>query len=244
MHTLKLIIPADTVKALLLSAGDGDIRYYLNGVLLDLSTPGRAHLVSTDGHRLTALNLDQDVAIETENLDAWRDWKCGGNPGQYIIPRETLEAVKPKKTGKIVFPLIVTITRTPDIPDPERPGVTIQGTFALTVEGQTTAAGVPIDGQFPDWKRILPRQVSGEVAQFNGDYVADCTKAAQLLNESKEAFATIAHNGNGPALINLSADAFGVLMPMLATAPPSVLPHWLDAPADADADADANPEAA
>ena len=67
-------IETNQLKALLLCAGKKDIRYYLNGVHFE-STPSGIIAVSTDGHRLLAINLPHqfesnlNVTIPRELLD-------------------------------------------------------------------------------------------------------------------------------------------------------------------------------
>jgi DNA polymerase-3 subunit beta len=52
-----------------------DVRYYLNGILLELS-PGKVKLVATDGHRLALSEVELDTGIEEEK--------------QLIIPRKAV----------------------------------------------------------------------------------------------------------------------------------------------------------
>lgn len=77
---LKITVPADTIKALLMIAAEHDVRYYLNAVAVDHSATGTV-LVVTDGHRLLA------VPVLPEQLEV-----C--DYGVTIIPRDTLKAVK------------------------------------------------------------------------------------------------------------------------------------------------------
>lgn len=70
------------IKALLRFAADQDVRYYLNGVLLDFAA-GLA--VATDGHRLLV------AKVKTEG------------EGEVIIPRELLEDVVRGKQADVVI---------------------------------------------------------------------------------------------------------------------------------------------
>lgn len=74
----------------------------------------------------------------------------------------------------------------------------------------------PIDGTFPDWRRIAPSELSGKVAQFNPSYIGEFGKAAKLLR----ADITVHHNGNAPAVVTfgLREDCVGLIMPMLSKA--------------------------
>jgi len=72
----------------------------------------------------------------------------------------------------------------------------------------------PIDGTFPEWRRIVPKEPSGEIAQFNLSYLGDFAKIAKALGKGTPA--RVAHNGNAAALITFGPDidGFGLLMPM------------------------------
>lgn len=81
----------------------------------------------------------------------------------------------------------------------------------------------PIDGSFPDWRRVIPDEVTpdGKAAQFDGAYLADFDKIAAILTGARgKAFCTLHHNGdNGdnPAPVTFNdAPAIGVLMPRRA----------------------------
>lgn len=76
----------------------------------------------------------------------------------------------------------------------------------------------PIDGIFPDWRRAVPTELSGETAQFNPAYVADMGKIGEILfGRGKPVLsAHIHHNGESPAGVTFPTcdDAFAVLMPI------------------------------
>jgi DNA polymerase-3 subunit beta len=73
----------------------------------------------------------------------------------------------------------------------------------------------PIDGTFPDWRRIVPKETSGEIAQFDPAYVGDFAKVAKALN--KGASVLISHNGYSASLVSFGpdVDGFGLLMPKM-----------------------------
>lgn len=100
------------------------------------------------------------------------------------------------------------------------------GQWALHYEG-IKIGFTPIDGTFPDWRRIVPSETSGEAAQFNAAYLNDFAKASKLLGGDTRP--VVAYNGEGPALIGFQSDieAFGVLMPFRASIVPTNPPSWL-----------------
>ena len=190
-------IPHNTLKALLLIAAKNDRRWYLNGILLDVRA-NDITAVATDGHRLIAVpvTLAEGARIV----------------GQYIIPRELLDGVKPSHKA---LPI----------------GVIINDAINVTIDtGGAQLAGKLIDGTYPNWRTVVPHTVSGAAGQFNHEYVASFGKAHQLLGGKYSP--TMFHNGDGAARIGLAADAVGVLMPLRESEPgPLDNPSWIDPPA-------------
>lgn len=83
---MQFTITTNQIKALLLTSAKKDIRAYLNGVYFESTTRGIV-AVSTDGHRLLAIQVLND---EAQGLSA-------------ILPREALEkAVKTKAVSLII----------------------------------------------------------------------------------------------------------------------------------------------
>lgn len=213
---MKLTIQSDVLKALLIVAAKSDVRYYLNGVCIDARANGDVVLVATDGHRLLAVPMAVD---DVEELA----------PGEYIIPRDVLAAVKPNKAGRTTFPLQLEVTAPAPVPDPERPDVMVQGRPSFTLTGATTATGATIDGRFPDWRRVMPSNTTGEPGQYNPAYVGDFGAVARLLT-GRDSYPIFHQSGAGSALVSrLGMNALGVLMPMRVDAEEMAhpgLPAW------------------
>lgn len=182
---MKLTIEHNILKALLLVAPKQDIRYYLNGVLVDVRAQD-VTLVSTNGAVLLAVPYPDN--IEGDRLI-----------GQWIIPREALEVVKPCKVGRATLPITVEIN----------------ADGATTIAGATTTTTKPIDGRYPDWRRAVPGGASLEVAQFDPALVATFGDVHSLLGGSEKFKPVIHHNGNDGALVSgLGRDALGAIMPL------------------------------
>ena len=196
---MKITIDHSIIKALLICAAKQDTRYYLKGVCVDARANGDVVLVATDGHRLLA------YPVAVDSIEALA-------PGEYIIPRETLEAVKPAKAGRITLPIHIDITTAPDTRHPEDAEVIIKGKTSITVTGATSAVTAPIDGEYPNWRRIVPASTSGEIAQFNADYVAGFGDVCKLLGGKYGPF--INHNGGSCAVVTNLPGALGLIMPM------------------------------
>ena len=196
---MKITIDHSVVKALLICAAKHDVRYYLNGVCVDARANGDVVLVTTDGHRMLA------YPVATDAIEALA-------PGQYIIPREALEAVKPCKAGRHVLPITIEI----DVAHGRENKIT----------GATSAVTPLIDGKFPDWRRVLPKTVSNEPAQYQAEYLGDFGRIAELLGTKHP---HVHHNGSSTAIVGNLGAALGVLMPMRLDgddAKFSALPAW------------------
>jgi len=206
---MKISIHAEVIKALLITAPKSDFRYYLNGILLEVQAD-HAALIACDGTMLLAVPLPSD-AIEGERI-----------VGDYIIPRTLLESVKPAKVGRTVLPFELEVTAST--------GAQGQTIYALTLKGATHGMGAPVEGKFPDWRRVIPAEASGEVAQFDAHLVARFGDIYDALGGSKKFCApVIHHNGNCAALVsNLGHSALGVIMPLRDKTPAHPgLPSWV-----------------
>ena len=183
---MKITIKHDTIKALLVIALKSDVRYYLNGVCVDVRN-GMTTLVATDGHRLLA------VPVLADDVE-------GVTNGQYIIPRAALEAVKPCKYGKNSLPITIEIAGTQ---------VTITG--ATTATSPTTDGSFPDWRRVvPASANGIPAQFN---PSYLGDWgkVAEYLGAS---GKGSGVTAVIHHNGDASALVTFPiSDALGVVMP-------------------------------
>jgi len=146
-------IDVTVLGAVSLFASKEETRYYLNGVYLEIE-PRSVTYVATDGHRLMAY---RDALFDAENANT-----CVGN---FIVPTAQCRVFKCRKDG---IPA-ATLTQDEKTLTLEHDGIGL--TFA------------PIDGQFPDWRRTVPRgPFSDNPAQFNLAYMSDFAKFAKLLS--------------------------------------------------------------
>jgi DNA polymerase III subunit beta len=175
-------INVNLLKAALLFTSTEKTRHYLHGV--HMRRHGQTlRIAATDGHRLFCAMQDLDPLLLGGDFDA-------------ILPTEGVKKAL-QGIGRNVYTVDMDIT-----------GDDNKATRAtLNDVGMT-----PIDGTFPEIGRVVPRDVSGHVAQFNPAYIGDIGKAAKILGQQMR----IGHNGNGPALVTFGnmSNAFAVLMPM------------------------------
>ncbi len=165
------------LQAALLFAGNRDVRYYLNGVLVEPS-PASTRLAATDGNfaavqRHAALNADVPAMI---------------------IPREACAAA-----CKLMVDVLTV--------EPNGEGYSIGGAANRILFS-------PVDGRFPDYRRILVTQFSGEAAMFNPDLLVEFAKAGRLLGRRDSPL--IRQNGKGSALVHFYNydDFIGIVMPL------------------------------
>lgn len=95
-------------------------------------------------------------------------------------------------------------------------------------DGKYTLAAIlfaPIDGTFPDWRRVTPKEISREMAFINPQHTMCFIKAAKVLGVM-EPLIRVIPNGNGPAIVNLGEDidGYGLVMPFKG--PDFELPSW------------------
>lgn len=83
------------------------------------------------------------------------------------------------------------------------------------VDINTRTSFTPIDGRFPDVRRVLPSKPSEELAQINPELIAMFAKAAVALGKKPDVVHVI-HNGDGAALVTFegSTDYVGALSPL------------------------------
>lgn len=181
------------LRSALIFAAEKDIRYYLNGVLLQVGECGDCRLVATDGHRLAVLAVGDHP---------------GATPGEYIIPRE---AIKPVKRASRTNGQSVQV----DICIPAENGDT-RGTALIKSGADIIAGGALIPGKFPDWQRVCPEpsRMSGEPGTFNAFYLGDIGAALVEFGDKFPAL-EILHNGTSAGLVlNPEHGLMVAIMPM------------------------------
>ena len=131
------------------------------------------------------------VPVAADNVE-------GASDGQYIIPRDTLDAVKPIKVPRSdTLPIAIEIVGT-----------------QVTIIGATIATSAAMDERFPDWRRVTPATANNEPAQYQPEYIASFGKIGELFG-GKNVKCVIHHNGMGAALVTFpTSEALGVVMPL------------------------------
>ena len=140
---------------------------------------------------LAATNGHMALIIKSEEIKS---------DGEYIIDNDTLKMIVTSHKG-------------------------VKGANRVEVVDSMTATGnskihiTPIDGKFPDVNRVIPTNTSGEVGQFDFDYLATLQKANQEFLVMRNALIYLQHNGPVSAAKFESEDdegnkLIGVVMPV------------------------------
>lgn len=97
---------------------------------------------------------------------------------------------------------------------------------AMTHDRTQSVMGATIlhDCTFPDYRRVVPKEFSGQVGQFDLAQFAAFAAAARLIDGGA---VRVSHNGNGPALLTFGerADCYGILVPFRMGVAPLTLPE-------------------
>ncbi|EIJ42036.1 DNA polymerase III, beta subunit [Beggiatoa alba B18LD] len=108
------------------SMAQQDVRYYLNGLLFDL-TPGELAVVATDGHRLA-------MAKESFNLE-------GVEPTQVIIPRKAVNELARMLGDNADTQITVSV---------------YENYIKFAFADRLVLSSKLIDGRFPDYRGVIP----------------------------------------------------------------------------------------
>jgi DNA polymerase-3 subunit beta len=179
-------ITRNKLKAAALFSAKDDIRYYLNGILIE-STPLQTRLCATDGHALFCAKDDAK----------------GDNNGTFtgIVPTDTVKQIlawKAPYKGAADLPVVITTAETEQ-----------RAEWA-----GNTAVFKLIDGKFPEYAKVVPEKVSGDASYFNPELLMRCKKAVEALGINKFGHFAFKQGGDGSAIAVFSSECFAVVMPM------------------------------
>lgn len=185
-------IKLSVLLSALIIAPKNDVRYYLNGINISVDC-----VVATDGHRLFKYDLKGSYEKDGDNEFADE----GDEFESFIIPRESITQISKSLTAKERKEAIVEITKVDD-------------KYHL-ICGSTAVYFDPIDGKYPDHKRVIPKDYDVKPhGSYNWSYMADFQKISKLLG-NKFGTARLLPNDFNSALVLLPDDnATCVIMPM------------------------------
>ena len=188
---LKVTLNIRALRAVLVAVSTEETRYYLNGINLEF-TPDGVVMAATDGHRMIVLRQPYGEHAAT------------AAHASVIVPRDLVAKLK-------INPRMKTLDTTT---------LTIGDDGRLTFEhaGEMFGGLYALDGTFPDYRRVVPQDLTGEAAQYDPIYLADFAKARKELGGDRTTSPIVRYNGEGPAIVDFAWDtgfqAIGVLMPI------------------------------
>jgi hypothetical protein len=211
-------IDLKALKATLHAVTPTETRYYLAGVCVEIS-PSSATYVATDGYILFAAHREAPKGEDNTLTGTW------------IIPHGVIKAIKlGRKLGETA-----TLELSP-----------IGGELLLRQAGASAVSFAPVDGTFPDWRRVVPGasasassqwepltpdrliKSGNEVNQFDPALLARLQRAGQDLELGKTPYVHHPVPGN-PSVVTWTGhrDALGVIMPIRGTDEPWAAPQWV-----------------
>lgn len=197
------------LTALLNIAPKGDLRYYLCGVLVEMTAKDTRY-VACNGHILAVIRDERDRQPEQM-------------PGTVLIPREAIEMM-----GKVKMPKGVGIEPKVELRYEAEPGKEARlGNVCF----------LPIEGKFPKYREVIPAAVSGEKGHYKPEYLMTFQRTASAAfgggnSAYNEPLPEVWENGTQAAalvLINTHPNFVGVLMPFRQTSDGKA-PAWAKEP--------------
>jgi hypothetical protein len=161
---MQINIPRAALQAMTHLCTRNDIRYYLNGVMLE-TLANEARLVATDGSVMGVYRMTDCSFPEAER-------------GQMILPLSAVDLAL--KAAAKTLPIQLQVTQGAAGP------VHMLGAVAFT----------PVEGRFPDYRRAIPREVSGVATMIDPALLARFAKACDCLApKAQTSPVRIGHNG-------------------------------------------------
>jgi DNA polymerase-3 subunit beta len=161
-----------------------DVRYYLNGALLHITKDGAIHLVATDGHRLCAEKFE---VAPFENGWPEFDEQVNPVPLQAILPNKTVTWLLPRLAGA------------------DNVTVSVGTGMAVFNLGGVVLKTKLIDGRFPDFQAVIPRQQENYAEVSPSKFIAALSRAIVLLSDRQKSVA-LNFGDNGELSISATND--------------------------------------
>ena len=134
---------AQMIERTMYAASADETRYNLNGVFVEqLPDTGKLRMVATDGHRLAY--VDREFGTELDALE-----------GGVIIPRKGLSELK----------------RLVDEEDADELELGFDGNYGLVRKRGVTLVMRLIEGDFPNYRQVIPRQTTRQLVLQAGSLV-------------------------------------------------------------------------
>ena len=204
---MTVTVPAAFIDAAMCAVSKEETRYYLKGVFLD----ARGFIAATNGHMAFAARVNDTFKLADVRPERLPD----AIPGVIVPDTALRQAIKAAGRTKGLCYVI------------ERDA---NGLWWI-LYGNARIHFEPVDGNFPDWQRIIPTAPETlTAAHYQPQYVAAMGEMSKALRDGKKdaaPFFRIHQAGEGPALVTFDraltdatdrpgprTDCCAVLMPM------------------------------
>ena len=203
---MKIYAQLNAIKAINHLAATKDIRFYLNGILIE-ATKTHTTLVATDGHVLGVYKNEEENEIPEETKF------------EFILPNDTLKNLK----SAIIKGELISLEFEPD--ETSKVNSVIIKSLSITLTTQT------IDAKFPDWRRVLPRETTNELGHYNPELPARFIKVAKEFGKKPDNI-NLHQNGTSAAALTIEGiqNFLGVVMPIRNDSVYSGCSRFLDEP--------------
>lgn len=183
-----LTIPTKLLNAINQFASKKDVRYYLNGVLLELRA-GVVRLVATDGTIAAACVLPDATDLPD---------------GEWIMPNAMVDAIIKAKANNVVVAFG---------PDSVEKGTC--ATLSVNLNGAQMSYR-SVEGKFPQWRRVIANAHYEEVpANFDAALLGVIARASKLSGSSKWGYFGLRPQGSRSALFSIEgSNIVGVIAPL------------------------------
>lgn len=186
--TVNLGVPA--LAGCLKAAGKNDVRYYLNGVHLDLVA---GVMVGSNGHMLLAVSDAIEIEADTPRPEALKFLN---------LPRDAVaDMIKVAKKCRVTSLAV----------DVDADGKRMS--FGSADDRRSISA---IDGTYPEWRRICPSEVSGEAGHYDPQLLGQLAEAVTLAGGGARQCATVLYQNGAskPAVMEYRGRSgiLGVIM--------------------------------
>lgn len=191
----------DALDRVLVAAGEHDIRYYLNGVLFDLT---HGVLVGTNGHQLHLYRNRVPVVYPMKK----KDGMPVSETVELILPSDPLRWMLSSASRAAQVTVFNPLRKKVD-GVPALPGVLLQADDAFVWIRK------PIEGKYPDWTRVVPAVLSRPVwLEVDPVKLADTLGAMRKvmkLSGAKDNYGLLVDFGKGEVSGGVDCQAAGVM---------------------------------
>lgn len=171
MNNTIITIPTAQFQAIASFRAVGDIRYYLNGVLLETGPQG-AFVVATDGSALAAARIDREPMADS----------------QIILPLDIIEQIEKLKIKKNPAFIIEMPDKAGNFDGRQKRKSTLK---TIDYEVQFDE----VEATYPQWRRVTRHTFDGTAALYAPKYVSMVNDAARLIKGRKGDLMTLLRPG-------------------------------------------------